>query len=89
MSKILVVYTLKGCGWCKEFKKILKENSIPFKNRDIEKYEEEYSLFVEMKNDFVPAFMIVNTETETAQLYAPEIDFQDLEEALGIVKENL
>jgi hypothetical protein len=42
-----------------------------------------------MKNDFVPAFMIVNQDTETASLFAPEIDFQDLEEALGIVKENL
>ena len=89
MGKLLVVYTLKGCQWCDDFKGLLKENSIPFKNRDIEKYEEEYNLFVEMKNDFVPSFMIVNQETETAELYAPDMDYQDLNEALDIVKQNL
>ena len=48
---------MKGCHWCTEFKKQLKENKIKFKERDIEKYEEEYNLFVEVTgNDFVPAF---------------------------------
>ena len=89
MSKILVAYTMKGCGWCDDFKKMLKENDIKFKNRDIEKYQEEYDLFVEVKNDYVPAFMIVDTKSESAELFAPDIDFDGLERALEIIKEKL
>jgi len=89
MSKILVAYTMKGCGWCDDFKKMLKENDIKFKNRDIEKYQEEYDLFVEVKNDYVPAFMIVDTKSESAELFAPDIDFDGLESALEIIKEKL
>ena len=40
MANLLVTYTMKGCHWCTEFKKQLKENKIKFKERDIEKYEE-------------------------------------------------
>jgi glutaredoxin len=80
---------MKGCGWCDDFKKMLKENDIKFKNRDIEKYQEEYDLFVEVKNDYVPAFMIVDTKSESAELFAPDIDFDGLESALEIIKEKL
>jgi glutaredoxin len=89
MNKILVVYTLKGCGWCTDFKKMLKENNIKFKNRDVEKYREEHDLFVQAKNDFVPSFMIVDPENQSAELFAPSIDFDGLEQALEIVKEKL
>lgn len=89
MSKLLVAYTMKGCHWCDTFKEQLKENKIKFKQRDIEKYKDEYDLFVEITgNDFVPAFMIVDTETEDAKLFAPERDFQDINEAVGIILEN-
>ena len=54
MANLLVTYTMKGCHWCTEFKKQLKEHKIKFKERDIEKHEEEYNLFVEVTgNDFV------------------------------------
>lgn len=89
MSKILVAYTMKGCGWCDDFKKMLKENNIKFKNRDIEKYKEEHDLFIEVKNDYVPAFMIVDPKTESAELFAPDIDFDGLENALTIIKEKM
>jgi glutaredoxin len=80
---------MKGCGWCDDFKKMLKENNIKFKNRDIEKFKDEYDLFVEVKNDYVPAFMIVDTKSESAELFAPDIDFDGLENALDIIKEKL
>lgn len=90
MANLLVAYTMKGCHWCTEFKQQLKENKIKFKERDIEKYEEEYNLFVEVTgNDFVPAFMIVDTETEKAKLFAPDRDFQDINEAVGIIKDQI
>ena len=90
MANLLVAYTMKGCPWCDTFKEQLKENKIKFKERDIEKYKEEYDLFVEVTgNDFVPAFMIVDTETEDAKLFAPDRDFQDINEAIGIIKDIL
>jgi glutaredoxin len=90
MSKKLVVYTMEGCPWCTEFKKILKENKIKFVNRDIDKYKDEYELFVEItKNDLIPSFMIVETKSETAQLFAPDRDYDNLNEALDIVKEKI
>lgn len=90
MGNLLVIYTMKGCHWCDDFKGQLKENNIKFKQRDIEKYEEEYNLFVEVTgNDFVPAFMIVDTVTEDAKLFAPDRDFQDINEAVGIIKNIL
>jgi glutaredoxin len=90
MSKKLVVYSMKGCPHCETFKQKLKENKIKFINRDIEKYEEEYNLFVEItQNDFVPAFMIVETTDESAELFAPDRDFQEISEAVEIVKEKI
>jgi glutaredoxin len=81
---------MKGCPHCETFKQKLKENKIKFINRDIEKYEEEYNLFVEItQNDFVPAFMIVETTDESAELFAPDRDFQEISEAVEIVKEKI
>ena len=92
MSKILVAYTMKGCGWCDDFKKMLKENNIKFKNRDIEKYKEEYDLFVEAVdgNEFVPAFMIIEVSGENykTKFYAPERDFVEVEDGVRIIKES-
>jgi len=36
----VVVYTMKGCPFCTEFKDMLKENKIRFIDRDIDKYSE-------------------------------------------------
>lgn len=81
---------MEGCPWCVEFKNLLTKNRIKFKDRDIEKYKDEYDIFVEAtQNDFVPAFMILEVDSERADLYAPDRDFQDLNEALKIVKEKL
>jgi len=90
MSKKLVVYTMEGCPWCSDFKKILKENKIKFINRDIVQHEEEYNLFVEATgNDLIPAFMVVETKDESAKLFAPDRDYNNLNEALEIVKSNI
>ena len=83
MDKIAVVFTMKTCPHCHDFKKMLNEAGIEF--------EEEYDMFVEATdNDFVPAFMLVeNPESETpkSKLCAPDRDFEDIEEGLKIIKE--
>ena len=91
MDKIAVVFTMKTCPHCHDFKKMLNEAGIEFFERDIDEYEEEYDMFVEATdNDFVPAFMLVeNPESETpkSKLCAPDRDFEDIEEGLKIIKE--
>ena len=88
--KELVVFTMEGCPHCHEFKKILSENNLNFVDRDIEEHKDEYELFSKVKNDLVPAFMIIDAEDTTKSgLFAPDQDYATLEEALNIIKEKL
>ena len=91
MDKIAVVFTMKSCPHCHTFKNMLTEAEIDFIDRDIEEHEEEYDMFVEATgNDFVPAFMLIeNPESKTpiTNLYAPDRDFEDVDQGLEIIKE--
>jgi glutaredoxin len=56
MDKILLVYTMKGCPHCVDFKKMLDENKVDYYERDVDEYQEEYDLFVEItENEYVTA----------------------------------
>ena len=92
MDKILVLFTMKGCPYCEIMKEKLNENEIDFVDRDIDKYSEEYDLFVEVtENDFVPSFMIIESPEKNPKthLYAPERDFNELDDGIKIIKEHL
>ncbi len=83
---------MKGCSHCVEMKEMLIKEGIDFVDRDIDEYEEEYNMFVEItENEYVPSFMLIeNPETEpVSELYAPERDYDDLEDGIGIIKEWL
>lgn len=83
---------MKGCPHCVEMKEMLVKEGIDFVDRDIDEYEEEYNMFVEItENEYVPSFMLIeNPETEpVSELYAPERDYDDLEDGIGIIKEWL
>ena len=81
---------MKGCPHCVDFKNILKTNKITYNDRDINEHEEEYKLFQQVKNDLVPAFMVVDDEDEkSSELFAPDQDYQTLEEALNIIKQKI
>jgi glutaredoxin len=88
--KQIVVFTMEGCPHCQEFKKVLSENKLEYFNRDIHEHQEEYQLFQKVKNDLVPAFMIVDDEdTSKSELFAPDQDYNSLEEALNIIKQKI
>jgi glutaredoxin len=92
MDKVIVLFTMKGCPHCVEMKEMLVKEGIDFVDRDIDEYEEEYNMFVEItENEYVPSFMLIeNPETEpVSELYAPERDYDDLEDGIGIIKEWL
>jgi glutaredoxin len=92
MDKIVVLFTMQGCPHCVEMKEMLVNEGIDFVDRDIDDYEEEYNMFVEItENEYVPAFMLIeNPETEPiSELYAPDRDYDDLEDGVKIIKEWL
>jgi hypothetical protein len=73
-------------------KEMLVNEGIDFVDRDIDDYEEEYNMFVEItENEYVPAFMLIeNPETDPiSELYAPDRDYDDLEDGVEIIKEWL
>ncbi len=87
----VVVYTMKGCPFCVEFKDMLKENNIEFHDRDIHEYKEEYELYCKVTEcDLIPALMVIESygETHKSFLYAPEKDYNELDEAVKIIQEH-
>jgi len=93
MDKLLILYTIDGCPFCSMMKDKLNESSINFYERDINEHKDEYDLFVEItKNDYVPAFMIIEGDDEKqpiTSLYAPDRDFNDLDEGIEIIKNKM
>jgi glutaredoxin len=93
MDKLLILYTMKGCPFCVMMKDKLNESNLNFHERDIDDHKDEYDLFVEVtENDFVPAFMIIEnsgTNEPITSLYAPDRDFNDLDEGLEIIKNKM
>ena len=80
---------MNGCPFCTDFKDMLVKENIEFFDRDIEEYKEEYDLFVEITdNDMIPSLLIIegNEVTHESFLYAPERNYNELTEALDIIK---
>jgi glutaredoxin len=91
MDKLLILFTMKGCPFCVMMKEQLEKENIEFYERDIDEHSDEYDMFVEItENEYVPAFMIVespNDEPNTL-LFAPERDFNEIEDGVKIIREH-
>lgn len=82
---------MKGCPFCVEFKEILVKEQIDFFDRDIDEHDDEYNMFTEITgNDMIPALLIIegNGKDYKSFLYAPEKNYNELTEALQIIKEH-
>ena len=92
MDKLLILFTMEGCPYCVQMKDQLTESNIDFVERDINEHKDEYDMFVEItENEFVPAFMIVESpdnDDHKSYLFAPERDFNEIEEGILIIKEH-
>jgi glutaredoxin len=87
----VVVYTMKGCPFCTDFKEMLVKENIEFFDRDIDEYKDEYDLFVEItENDMIPSMLIIEGDNEIHEsfLYAPDRNYDELTEALDIIKRH-
>ena len=83
---------MKSCPHCHELKKMLQEENIDFVDRDIDENSDEYDVFVKAtQNDFVPALLIIREGGEKVEsfLYAPDRDYEELTEAVQIIKKHL
>lgn len=90
--KGVVLFTMKGCPHCGEFKKMLAEEKILFLEYDIYEHPMEYDYFVRTTNvDYIPAFMLYNDEITPDNLIccAPTRDFNQLHEGVQIIKDFL
>ena len=90
MDKVVVIFTMKGCPFCVELKEMLEKEDIFYVDRDIHEHEEEYDMFVNITgNDFVPAFMLIESpesDEPLTELFAPDRDFDDINEGFKIIK---
>jgi glutaredoxin len=85
----VVVYTMKGCPFCEQFKDLLTTEGIEFFDRDIDQYKEEYDLFSKItENDMIPALLIIEGEGDDHEsfLYVPDKDYYELTEAVDIIR---
>jgi len=92
--KVTVVYTMKGCPFCVMIKEELEKENIPFLERDIDEYQEEYDEFSKVtENDYVPSLMLLTLDDKdnatNVELLAPDRDFDDIYEGVKMVKRYL
>ena len=80
---------MEGCPFCVEFKEMLTNEGIEFFDRDIDKYKDEYDVFSKItENDMIPALLIIegNGKDYQSYLYAPDRNYNELKEAVDIIK---
>ena len=86
-----IIYTMKGCPHCEHIKELLEESQIDFIGRDIDDNEEEYEEFKKLTgSDYVPALLIIekNSKEIKPYFYVPEKDFNEINEAVEIIKKH-
>jgi glutaredoxin len=87
----VIVYTMKGCPFCDQFKEMLVKEGIEFFDRDIHEHEKEYDTYSKItENDMIPALLVIEGEGETYEsfLYAPDRDYMELTEAVDIINNH-
>jgi glutaredoxin len=87
----VIVYTMKGCPFCEEFKGMLKKEKIEFFDRDIDEYKDEYDTYSKItENDMIPALLIIEGDGDDYEsfLYAPDRNYMELTEAVDIIKKH-
>ena len=87
----VVVYTMKGCPFCDQFKEMLVKEGIEFFERDIDKFSDEYDTFSKItNNDMIPALLVIEGDGKDYEsyLYAPDRNYIELTEAVDIINEH-
>jgi glutaredoxin len=87
MVNQVLLFTLDGCGHCKNLKERLNKESLPFTEVEVGKNQELWNKIVEQTNNqFLPAFYIKQEGTNKGPFFCPEKDFKSDDEAVNIIK---
>ena len=88
--KKVVVYSQDGCSHCAELKTLLEQEGIPYTVSDIDNKKEDWKIISEStQNEYVPQVLIVNSSDQSAQILAPDRDFDDPSECLQHIMTEL
>ena len=88
--KHLAVFTLNTCPLCLLLKKKLRDNSIDFHDIEITKNRELWDdVLSQTGHDALPTVYIQTDEQGNGVVYTPGRDFQDLDEIMEIIKNNI
>ena len=72
---------MKGCAYCDNTKNYLKENNIEFKDKDVEKYEDDYELACSVTGMHLTPILLYGED-----YLVPDRDFQEIEDLLETFK---
>lgn len=90
MGSELLLFTLEGCGHCKTFKERLNEESIPYREVEVNKNKKIWNQVVEQtKNEYLPSFFIKKSESNTGPFFCPDKDFKTDDEAIDIIRKYI
>lgn len=90
MSKKLIIFTLNGCGFCKNIKQKLNDELISFTEYEINQYPDLWEQVVNQTNsEYLPTIFIKEENSTTGEVFCPIKDFDNEEDILNIVKKNL
>jgi glutaredoxin len=88
--KRLIIFTLDTCPFCDILKNKLLENSIDFHNVEITKNIELWEqVLSQTGDDALPTVFIQTDEKGDGLVYTPGRDFQDPDEIIQIIKNNI
>jgi glutaredoxin len=88
--KTIYVFTTIGCAHCKELKKKLIDESIPFCDIEITKNEELWKNMISQTGyDILPTIYIRTDNDDSGIAYIPDKDFKNINEIIEIIKKNI
>ena len=87
MSNKLILFTLNGCGHCKNLKGKLKELSVPFTEIDVDSNQKLWDQVVEQTgHNVLPTVFIKKENTDEGPVYVPGRDYKTEDEIVEILK---
>ena len=90
MSKIVYIYSMEECPHCTDLKEMIKAEGINFKTIDIDEFEDDWEKVKKItQGEYVPTLLVRDTKTRKRKYISPDVDFEDLEEALYLLKKEL
>jgi glutaredoxin len=87
MTNTIIIFTLNGCGHCKNLKNRLFDLSIPFNEIEISNNQKIWDQVVEQTgHNVLPTVFIKKEGKEDGPVYVPGRDYESEDEIVEIIK---